>query len=97
MKKWGFTDFPKKLFESFALLEKESNLKKINACIFIFQIQNCSVQKDYEAERIAREVDLQEKQDQKKNYESQLSVSTNYYQQIENNLQLKKRQRGDLQ
>lgn len=77
--------------------KKESNLKKINACIFIFQIQNCSVQKDYEAERIAREADLQEKQDQKKNYESQLSVSTNYYQQIENNLQLKKRQRGDLQ
>ena len=56
-----------------------------------------SVQKDYEAERIAREADLQEKQEKKKYHESQLSVSTNYYQQIEANLQMKKKQKTDLQ
>ena len=56
-----------------------------------------SAQKDYEAERIAREADLEDKRTTMKQYESQLSVTSNYYQQIEANVQMKKRQKNDLQ
>ena len=55
------------------------------------------MQKDLEAERIAREQELEEKQNLKKQYENQYSNTSNYCQQIDANLQEKQKRKSDFQ
>ncbi|XP_066916524.1 structural maintenance of chromosomes protein 6-like [Clytia hemisphaerica] len=60
------------------------------------EIKN-TVQKDFEAERKAREQALEEKQNLKKQYENQLSNTSNYCQQIDANLHDKQRRKNEFQ
>lgn len=56
-----------------------------------------SAQKDLETERLVREEALNERMNEKKQIENQLSVSNHYCQQIDNNIQSKNEDKYNIQ